>query len=160
MVEDETAGDPMSGKKWVRSSLRQLSEDLDKLGFYVGYVTVVRLLRKLGFSLKGNRKTSTGPPHPDRERQFRYIRRVKTLFEATGHPIISVDTKKNELIGNFKNSGRVWCREAEEVNVHDFPSDAIGRAVPYGIYDPIHNLGYVVVGNSADTSEFAVDAIC
>ena len=116
MIEDETAGDPMSGKKWVRSSLRQLSEDLDKLGFCVGHVTVVRLLKELGCSLKSSRKTSTGPPHPDRERQFRYIRRVKKLFEAAGHPVISVDTKKKELIGNFKNSGRVWCREAEDVN--------------------------------------------
>ena len=159
-MEDETAGDPMSDKKWVRSSLRRLSADLDKLGFYVGYVTVGRLLKKLEFSLKGNRKASTGPPHPDRDRQFRYIRRVKNLFAAAGHPIISVDTKKKELIGNFKNSGSVWCREAEEVNVHDFPGDAIGRSVPYGIYDPIHNLGYVAVGTSADTSEFAVDAIC
>jgi hypothetical protein len=150
----------MSEKKWVRSSLRQLSEDLNKSGFYAGYTAVARLLKKLGFSLKGNRKASTGPPHPDRERQFRYIRRVKKLFEAAGHPIISVDTKKKELIGNFKNSGRVWCREAEEVNVHDFRGDAIGRAVPYGIYDPTHNLGYVAVGTSADTSEFAVDAIC
>ncbi len=150
----------MSDKKWVRSSLRQLSKDLGKVGFYIGYVTVGRLLKGLGFSLKGNRKTSTGPPHPDRERQFRYLGRVKKLFAAAGHPIISVDGKKKELIGNFKNSGRVWCREAEEVNVHDFPGDAIGRSVPYGIYDPIHNLGYVAVGTSADTSEFAVDAIC
>jgi hypothetical protein len=144
----------------VRSSLRQLSQALDKVGFYVGYVTVGRLLKALGFSLKGNRKTSTGPPHPDQNRQFRYIGRVKQLFAAAGHPIISVDAKKKELIGNFKNSGRVWCREAAVVDVHDFPGDAEGRAVPYGIYDLIHNLGYVAVGTSADTSEFAVDAIC
>jgi hypothetical protein len=149
----------MSGEKWVRSSLRQLSTLLDKLGFHAGHVTVGRLLKKLGYSLKANRKQRTGSPHPDRDRQFRYIRRVKKLFQAAGYPIISVDTKKKELIGDFKNAGRTWCREAEEVNVHDFRQDALGRAVPYGIYDLKHNLGYIVVGASADTSEFAVDAI-
>jgi hypothetical protein len=159
-VEDETAGDPMSDKKWVRSSLRQLSKALSRLGFDIGYVTVGRLLKDLGFSLKSNRKQSTGPPHPDRDRQFRYIARVKKLFVATGHPVISVDSKKKELIGNFKNRGRTWCREAEEVNVYDFPGNAVGKAVPYGIYDITHNLGYVAVGTSADTSEFAMDAIC
>jgi hypothetical protein len=112
------------------------------------------------FSLKGNRKAYSGPSHPDRDRQFRYIRRVKQLFVASGHPVISVDAKKKELIGNFKNAGRIWCREEEVVNVHDFPSDAEGRAVPYGIYDIVNNLGYVAVGTSADTAEFAVDAIC
>jgi hypothetical protein len=159
-VEDETAGDPMSKKKWVRSSLRHLSKALGKLRFQVGYVTVRRLLKDMKFSLKSNRKADSGPPHPDRDRQFRYIRRVKRLFAAAGHPIISVDTKKKELIGNFRNAGRIWCREEEIVNVHDFPSDAEGRAVPYGIYDIIHNLGYVAIGTSADTSEFAVDTIC
>lgn len=150
----------MNSQKWVRSSLRHLSNGLDKLNFQVGYVTVGRLLRDMEFSLKGNRKADSGHPHPDRDRQFRYIRRVKRLFVAAGHPVISVDAKKKELIGNFKNGGRTWCREEEVVNTHDFPSDATGRAVPYGIYDLRHNLGYVAVGTSADTSEFAVDAIC
>ena len=159
MVECETGGDPLSTKKWVRSSLRQLSASLDKLGFRAGYVTVGRLLKELGFSLKVNHKRFTGSPHPDRDRQFRYIERVTWLFRAAGHPIISVDSKKKELIGNFKNPGRTWCREAEEVNVYDFPQDALGQAIPYGIYDLQHNLGYVAVGTSADTSEFAVDAI-
>jgi hypothetical protein len=140
--------------------LRHLSKALGKLRFQVGYVTVRRLLKDMKFSLKSNRKADSGPPHPDRDRQFRYIRRVKRLFAAAGHPIISVDTKKKELIGNFRNAGRIWCREEEIVNVHDFPSDAEGRAVPYGIYDIIHNLGYVAIGTSADTSEFAVDTIC
>jgi hypothetical protein len=158
-VEGKTGGDSMSTKKWVRSSLRQLSASLDKLGFRAGYVTVGRLLKELGFSLKANRKRFTGPPHPDRDRQFRYIERVQGLFRAAGHPIISVDSKKKELIGNFKNVGRTWCREAEEVNVYDFPQDAVGQAIPYGIYDLQHNLGYVAVGTSADTSAFAVDAI-
>jgi hypothetical protein len=158
-VEGETGGDPMSAKKWVRSNLRSLSKSLDKLGFPVGYVTVGRLLKELEYSLKANRKRFTGSPHPDRDRQFRYIERVKKLFLAAGHPIISVDAKKKELIGNFKNPGRTWCREAEEVNVYDFRGDALGQAIPYGIYDLQHNLGYVVVGTSADTSVFAVDAI-
>jgi hypothetical protein len=130
-----------------------------QLGFQVGPATVGRLLKKLDYSLKSNRKRFTGQPHADRDRQFRYIRRVKCLFLAAGHPVISVDTKKKELIGNFKNAGRSWCHAAPEVNVHDFRQDALGRAVPYGIYDIRHNLGYVAVGTSADTSQFAVDAI-
>jgi len=159
LVEGETAGDPTGDRRWVRSSLRHLSESLGKLGHQVGHTTVGRLLKEMGYSLKANRKRCTGAPHADRERQFRYIGRVKALFVAAGHPVISVDTKKKELIGNFKNRGRVWCREPEGVNVHDFRRNAVGRAVPYGIYDLRHNLGYVVVGNSADTAEFAVDAI-
>ena len=160
MVEGETAGDPMTGCKWVRSSLRQLSKALRKQGYSVGRVTVGRLLKGLDYSLKSNRKEDSGPPHPDRNRQFRYIERVKKLFLAAGRPVISVDTKKKELIGNFKNPGQAWCRQAEIVNVHDFRQDAKGRAVPYGIYDLTHNEGYVVVGTSGDTSAFAVDAIC
>jgi hypothetical protein len=91
--------------------------------------------------------------------RFRYIARVKKLFLAAGYPVISTDTKKKELIGNFKNAGRIWCHQPEVVNAHDFPSDALCRAVPYGIYDLTHNLGYMYVGTSANTSEFAVDAI-
>jgi hypothetical protein len=159
LIENETGGDPMTAKKWVRCSLRRLSAFLGKLGFYAGHVTVRRLLKDQDFSLKANRKELTGPSHPDRDRQFRYIGRVKKLFLAAGHPVISVDTKKKELIGNFKNPGRTWCREADPVNVHDFPQDAVAKAVPYGIYDMQHNLGYVAIGTSADTSEFAVDAI-
>lgn len=159
LVEGETAGDPMSSKKWVRSNLRELSAALAKEGYQVGRMTVRRLLKKLGYSLKANRKEDDGPPHPDRDRQFRYVRRVTQLFMARGNPVISVDTKKKELIGNFKNGGQAWCLEAEEVNVHDFPQDAVGRAVPYGIYDLVHNEGYVCVGTSADTSEFCVEVI-
>ena len=158
-MEGETAGDPTSDQKWVRSSLRHLSESLGKPGYDIGHVTVGRLLKDLGYSLKTNRKRLTGPPHPDRDRQFRYIERVKKLFLAAGHPVISVDAKKKELIGDFKNPGRTWCQGAEEVNVHDFRQDSVGRAVPYGIYDLRDNLGYVAVGTSAETSEFAVDAI-
>lgn len=150
----------MSRTKWVRSSLRHLSRALEQAGYQVSRMTIRRLLKNQDYSLKANRKEHTGPPHPDRDRQFRYIRRVKQVFQAAGHPMISIDTKKKELIGNFKNPGQTWCRDAEEVNVHDFRHDAVGRAVPYGIYDLIHNEGLVVVGASADTPEFAVDAIC
>ena len=160
LVEDETSGDPARRTKWVRSSLRHLSRALEQGGYKVGRMTIRRLLKKQDYSMKANRKEHTGPPHPDRDRQFRYIRRVKQVFQAAGHPIISIDTKKKELIGNFKNPGQTWCRYAEEVNVHDFRHDAVGRAVPYGIYDLTHNEGLVVVGTSADTPEFAVDAIC
>ena len=150
----------MSGRKWVRRSLRQLSKAMRKRGYSIGRMTVGRLLKELDYSLKANRKEQTGSSHPDRDRQFRYIERMKGLFMAMGHPVLSVDAKKKELIGNFKNPGQAWCRQAEIVNVHDFRHAAEGRAVPYGIYDLTHNEGYVVVGTSADTSEFAVDAIC
>jgi hypothetical protein len=149
----------MSAKKWVRDSLRQLSQQLAAKGYQVGRNTVRRLLRQNDSSLKRNNKRFTGPPHPDRDLQMRYIRRVTQLFLAQGHPVISVDTKKKELIGNFHNAGRVWCQQAEEVNAHDFPHDALLRAVPYGIYDLVHNQGHVFVGTSADTPTFAVEAI-
>lgn len=149
----------MSERKWVRRSLRRLREMLNKEGYYVSHPTVGRLLRKLNYGLKGNNKRFTGPAHPERDQQMRYIQRVTKLFRENGHPILSLDTKKKELIGNFKNAGQVWRRKAEEVNAHDFPSDALVRAVPYGIYDLIHNQGFVCVGTSADTSEFAVDNI-
>lgn len=132
---------------------------LRKEGYYVSHPTVGRLLRKLDYGLKGNNKRFTGPTHPKRNQQMRYIQRVIKLFRENGHPILSLDTKKKELIGNFRNAGQIWCRKAEEVNAHDFPSDALVRAVPYGIYDLIHNQGFVCVGTSADTSEFAVDNI-
>jgi hypothetical protein len=149
----------MSAKQWIRSSLRKLKQKLNKRGYKLSIMTVRRLLHALDYSLQANCKRFTGSPHPDRDRQFRYIRRVKKLFLDAGYPVISVDTKKKELIGNFKNDGRIWCDQPEQVNAHDFPSDALCRAASYGIYDLTHNLGYVYVGISADTSEFAVDAI-
>ncbi len=111
------------------------------------------------YSLKANVKRLTGPPHPEREGQFQYIEAQRKAFLGAGLPVISIDTKKKELIGNFGNSGRSWCHEADPVNVHDFRQDALGRAVPYGIYDLNHNRGYVYVGGSADTPQFAVDAL-
>ena len=159
VVADEVAGDPMSLQKWVRCSLTYIAQQLAKRRFRIGRTTVRRLLKKLEYGLCRNRKSLTGPAHPDRDKQFRYIRRVKQLFLAAGCPVISVDTKKKELIGNFRNQGRSWTQQPEQVLVHDFKQDALGRAVPYGIYDLTHNQGYVYVGTSYDTSEFAAYAI-
>jgi hypothetical protein len=159
LLVDETGGDPMKKQKWVRLSLDRLSELLAEQGHAIDPKTVRRLLRKLDYSLRANRKRFTGPPHPDRDRQFRYIARQRQRFLKAGWPVISVDAKKKELIGNFKNAGRTWCREAEEVNAYDFRTDASGRATPYGIYLVHQDRGYVYVGVSADTPQFAVDAI-
>lgn len=159
IVADEVAGDPMSEQKWVRSSLKQIAQQLAKRSFRLGRTTVRRLLRKLEYGLCRNRKSLSGEAHPDRDRQFRYIARLKKFFLAAGWPVISVDTKKKELIGNFLNPGRTWTRQPEQVNGHDFRQDALGRAVPYGIYDLTHNEGFVYVGTSYDTPEFAVYAI-
>jgi hypothetical protein len=149
----------MSEQKWVRHSLVTIARQLASRRFRIGPHTVRRLLKKLKYGLYGNRKSLTGPSHPDRDKQFRYIRRIKKLFLAAGYPVISVDTKKKELIGNFLNRGRSWSHQPQQVNVHDFPQDALGRAVLYGIYDLTHNQGYVYVGTSYDTPEFAAYAI-
>ena len=143
----------------MRRSLRKIAAQLNEQAYDVGRTTIGRLLKKFNFGLVANRKNLSGPAHPDRDRQFRYIHRVRQLFLEAGHPVISVDTKKKELVGNFANRGRTWRQRPEQVNTHDFPSDALGRAVPYGIYDIAHNQGYVYLGNSYDTSEFAVHAI-
>jgi len=159
MVEPETAGDPMSKQKWVRSSLRSLSQRLSRAGHDASAPTVSRLLKKHDYSLRVNAKEKEArAQHPDRDAQFRYIAAQKQTFSAAGNPIISVDTKKKALIGNFKNAGQAWCQEAEAVNVHDFLSDAVGRGTPSGILDMQRNEGAVYVGTSADTPEFAVEA--
>jgi hypothetical protein len=159
MVAPETAGEPTGGQKWLRSSLRKLSRRLSDAGHKVSPPTVGRLLKKLGYSLKANVKKKTGQEHPERNKQFEYIEAQKQAFKAAGLPIISVDTKNKELIGDFKNAGQAWCQEPECVNVHDFPQEALVRAVPYGIYDLEHNDGHIYVGTSADTPQFAVEAI-
>jgi len=143
----------------VRSSLRELSRHLAQIGHAASPPTVSRLLKKLDYSPKANVKKEAGKDHPDRDEQFGYIQTQKQAFQEAGLPIISVDTKKKELIGNFRNGGQAWCKEAEVVNVHDFPQDALGRAVPYGIYELNSNRGSVYVGASADTPQFAVDVI-
>jgi hypothetical protein len=149
----------MSEQRWVRSSLRHLSARLTEAGHAVSPPTVGRLLRDLDYSLRVNVKEKEGPAHPDRDEQFQYIDQQVEAFRSAGQPIISVDTKKKELIGDFKNPGQAWCQEAERVNVHDFLNDGLGRAVPYGVYDLLHNHGYLGVGTSADTAQFAVEVI-
>src|SRR6185437_12316790 len=154
-----TGGDPMGKTKFVRPSLAALSTDLRRQGYSACPTTVARLLRTQRYSPRINAKRFTGPDHPDRDRQFVNIRDWIAIFEGLGQPIISVDGKKKELIGDFKNAGVVWCREPEEVNVSDFLSDAECRATPYGIYDLLSGTGHVCVGTSADTPAFAVEAI-
>jgi len=149
----------MSEQKWQRSSLRHLMDELEQIGYWISHTTIARLLKEMGYSLKANVKRLSGSNHPDRDRQFQYIAVQKAIFQQAGLPMISVDTKKKELIGNFKNPGQEWCRDARAVNDHDFEQEALGKAVPYGIYDLRHNHGYVYVGQSADTPQFAVEVI-
>ncbi len=144
LVEPETAGDPMSDQKWQRSSLRHLSVELSDRAHPVSPPTVRRLLNAMDYSLKANDKRLAGKAHPDREAQFAYIEQQTQTFLAAGWPVISVDTKKKELIGNFKNAGRAWCLDADPVNDHDFEQDALGKAVPYGLYLLNQNRGYVL----------------
>lgn len=156
----ETAGDPMSEQCWVRSSLRTLSARLKDAGHGVSAPTVGRLLRDLGYALHVNaKKLEARSQHQDRPAQFDYLTSKRREFAEAGKPVISVDTKKKELIGDFKNAGQTWGLEPTAVNVHDFLSDAAGRAVPYGIYDVTANRGTVYVGLSGDTAAFAVEAI-
>ncbi|MCA1598617.1 MAG: ISAzo13 family transposase, partial [Chloroflexi bacterium] len=160
IVVPETAGDPMSDQKWVRSSLRTLSARLREAGHAVSPPTVGRLLKTLDDALHVNaKKVEARATHTDRDTQFGHIADQRQAFADAGLPIVSVDTKKKELIGAFKTAGRAWGKEAEAVNVHDFPSEAQGRAVPYGVYDVTHNRGAVYVGSSGDTAQFAVDAL-
>lgn len=149
----------MNAEKWIRSSLRHVSECLKEKGHTACPKTVGRLLKSLDYSLKANVKRQAGSQHPERNLQFEYLEAQKQYFLSLGWPILSLDGKKKELIGNFKNAGQAWCREAQVVKDHDFESEALGKARPYGIYDVIHNRGYVYVGTSADTAEFAGDVL-
>lgn len=158
-MEDETAGDPMGEQKWVRRSLRQLSRAMRVAGHTASPPTLARLRGARKYSLKANVKQRAGKEHPDRDTQFGGIAARKEEFFRAGLPVISVDTKKQELIGNFKQAGRQWRRAPHAVLVHDFPEDGDGRALPYGIDDLARNQGAVYVGRSADTPRFAVDAI-
>jgi hypothetical protein len=161
LLTHEVGGDPMSDRKWVRSSLRQLCKWLKEDGHPTSPAVVRRLLGNMGYSLKANeRKRGQSRPNcPERDEQFRHIASQRETFGAAGWPIISVDTKKKELIGNFRRDGKVWCKEAEKVDEHDFPSAAECRAVPFGIYELIRNKGHVYVGVSNDTPEFAAVSI-
>jgi Rhodopirellula transposase DDE domain len=158
MLSDEVAGDPMGCQKWVRSSLRHLSKHLKEQGHQAGIGTVARLLRKMGYSLRVNKKKQAGAQHPDRDQQFRYIAVLKAQFLGEGLPVISIDTKKKELIGNYRREGESWRRKPIEVDSY-FASYAQCVAVPFGIYDIAQNTGYVTVGISNNTSEFAVNCL-
>jgi len=158
MVED-TAGDPISGLKWTHKSLRKIQGSLAKEGYPISPPTVSRLLQGRDYSLQVNHKRIAGKQQPGRDEQFGYIVRWRQAYLRRGWPVISVDAKKRELIGNFKNPGRAWRQERREVNMYDFPSLAQGKAIPYGIYDIGQNQGFVSVGNSHNTPEFAGAAI-
>ena len=149
----------MSEQKWLNCRLSDIRQKLKERGHGVSKPVISRLLREQGYSLRANRKQAAGKQHPERDQQFQHLQAQRAAHQAAGHPVISVDTKKKELVGNFKNAGQIWCEEAEVVDVHDFPQDAVGRAVPYGIYDIQSNRGTVYVGQSADTPAFAVDNI-
>ncbi|MEO7591151.1 MAG: ISAzo13 family transposase [Byssovorax sp.] len=161
LVDPVTRGDPSSPLRWTCKSTLQLAQELQARGHAVSHQTIGRLLHQLDFSLQAVRKTHEGGDHPDRDAQFHYIARKVRQFQHRGQPAISVDTKKKELIGRFKNAGREWQPQGEpvNVNVYDFPSLAEGKAIPYGIYDLAQNEGWVSVGTDHDTPAFAVAAI-
>ena len=159
LVDESSAGDPMSRIKWTCKSTRSISAELKRQGFKVSHVSVLRLLREAGYSLRTNKKMLSGVNHPDRNDQFRNINAAVNRFTKRGNPVISVDTKKKELVGNFKNNGRTWSKTDIEVLDHDFVSYGNGKAIPYGAYDINRNEGFVNVGMSSDTSEFAVNSI-
>lgn len=161
LVEPDSRGDPQSPLLWTCKSLRKLSQSLCAMGHRIGRTVVGELLHKLGYSLQANRKTREGSNHPDRDAQFHYINARMKEALAAGEPAISVDTKKKELVGDFKNGGREWRPKGtpEHVRVHDFVIKKLGRAVPYGVYDVADNAGWVSVGIDHDTAAFAVNAI-
>jgi Rhodopirellula transposase DDE domain len=160
-VEPTTRGDPESPLRWTCKSVRRLAQALQAQGHEVSRTLVARLLNEAGYSLQANRKTTEGDSHPDRDAQFGYINTQVTTALAEQQPVISVDTKKKELVGDFRNSGREYCPRGnpEEVRVHDFLIKELGRAVPYGIYDLAANSGWVSVGVDHDTAAFAVNSI-
>ena len=161
LVEPTTRGDPEAPLLWTSKSLRHLAAALRDLGHRIGHNVVADLLRQLGYSLQANRKTREGASHPDRDAQFGYINAQVSAALTHGQPAISVDTKKKELVGDFKNAGREWRPhgQPEAVRVHDFLIPELGRAVPYGVYDIAANSGWVSVGVDHDTASFAVNAI-
>ena len=161
ILEETTAGDPMSQLRWTSKSTRKMAEELTRLGHPVSWVTVARCLDDMGYSLQANRKSKEGPQHADRDAQFRYINRQVKALLRTDDPVISVDAKKKELVGPFKNGGRTWRPKGQprEVNTKDFPSLAEGKALPYGVYDTGQNRAVVNVGVTHDTAEFAVESI-
>jgi transposase len=162
LIEGHTKGDPMNPLMWTSKSVRHLETTLKEKGYQTSYVTVSTLLKKLGYSLQANRKElATKEQHPDRNEQFEYINEQAKVFFLKNCPVISIDAKKKELIGNFKNDGKEYHKKgsAPKVFDHDFPIEELGKATPYGVYDIFKNEGFVNVGVSGDTSEFAVESI-
>jgi hypothetical protein len=161
LVDPVTRGDPMSPLRWTSKSTRKLAEELRRLGHPVSPQKVGQMLNGLGYSLQGTQKTTEGTSHPDRNGQFEFINDRVDEFHARGAPVISVDTKKKELVGDFGNAGREWqpAGQPERVRVHDFIDDALGKVIPYGVYDLARNVGWVNVGIDHDTPEFAVESI-
>jgi len=158
-MKHDSAGDPMGGLRWTHRTTEKISQELRSLKIEVSPRTVSRLLRQMGFSLRVNHKKICRVTPAERDAQFSLIAGLREQRAAQGSPVISVDTKKKEKVGNFKNAGAAWSREPIPVNDHDFPSDAIGKAIPYGIYDLQANRGCLFVGTSFDTPAFAVNCI-
>lgn len=161
LLEPSTRGDPENPLRWTCKSTFKLCEELLRQGYQISQRSVCTLLKKMGYSLQANRKTREGSDHPDRDQQFLFINEKTKDFQKRNEPVISVDTKKKEMIGNYKNSGRAYHPKgaAPEVNVYDFINGATGKAAPYGVYDLSQNNGWVSVGISSDTAEFAVNSI-
>ncbi len=161
LVEPVTRGDPESALRWTCKSVRRLAQELQQMGHRVSYQVVSELLHERGYSLQANRKTREGGEHADRDAQFEHLNAQAEAFLAAGEPVISVDAKKKELIGDFKNGGREWHPHGkpEQVRVYDFPIPELGRATPYGVYDLARNAGWVNVGIDHDTAAFAVESI-
>jgi hypothetical protein len=159
MLQDATAGDPISGLKWTRKTTRKLAEELKRKEFQVGHSTIPRLVRKLSYTLRSNQKRLSRKQDERRDEQMRHLTRIRKRFLKRKLPVLSVDCKKKELIGQFRNPGRTWRQQPLQVLETDFPSDAKGKAVPYGIYDVQYNEGYMVVGVSHETATFAMMAI-
>lgn len=161
LVEPMTRGDPESPLRWTCRSTRNLAGELQRQGHRVGERTVAMLLHRAGYSLQSNRKVREGSSHPDRNVQFEHINAQVVAFQRRGQPVISVDTKKKELVGDFRNGGREWRHrgEPDEVRVHDFLDPTLGKAIPYGVYDVTNNQGWVSVGIDHDTAQFAAEAI-
>jgi hypothetical protein len=161
LVDPETRGDPQSALRWTCKSTRKLAEELKQEGHRVGYRTVAVLLRRLNYHLQSNRKTREGASNPDRNAQFEYINAQVCRFQKRGQPVVSVDTKKKELVGDFKNGGREYQPKGqpEEVRTHDFMDKELGKAIPYGVYDMAANEGWVSVGIDHDTAYFATESL-
>lgn len=161
IIEPDTRGDPETPLRWTCKSVRNIADFLENEGHIVGRQSVARILRAMEYSLQGNRKTKEEKDHPDRDRQFKFINKTCKKFLSRNEPVISVDAKKKELVGEYKNSGQEWRKNHKpvDVNGHDFPDPKVPKAIPYGVYDIGNNSGWVNVGITADTAEFAVASI-